>query len=123
MKRVPYGGPIRRITAGSGALELGFETEALRDICESSKVARKKLGAKVAEALMRRLSDFRSIDNFDDLPFGPPQRHSDTLSFKLPNGWRLVVTGGHGENPTQPSGKIDWSQVSRLKILLIEKCE
>jgi hypothetical protein len=45
------------------ALELAFATKALRDICESEATAKEKLGAKVADALKRRLSDFRSIDS------------------------------------------------------------
>lgn len=103
------------------ALELGFETEALRDICERDKFARKRLGAKVADALRRRLSDFQSIDSFDDLPFAKPRKRSGQCVFQLPEGWQLVVTAGHAENPTLPSGRIDWSRVSRLKILKIEK--
>jgi hypothetical protein len=52
---------LRRITTGQWmALELAFATKALRDICESEATAKEKLGAKVADALKRRLSDFRS---------------------------------------------------------------
>jgi hypothetical protein len=111
---------VLRIRPG-WALELGFETEALRDICESEKVAKKKLGAKLADALRRRLSDFQSIESFDELPLAKPKKDSNDRIFKLPDGWHLVVTGGHGENPILPSGKIDWAQVTRLKILKIEK--
>jgi|SRR5665213_283870 len=103
------------------ALELAFETKALRDICESEAFARKQLGAKVADALWRRLSDFRSIDSFDELPFAKPKKNSNSITFDLPDDWQLVVTGGHGENPKLPSGKIDWAKVTRLKITKIEK--
>lgn len=103
------------------ALGLAFATQTLRDICESEKIARKKLGAKVAEGLMRRLADFQSIDSFDELPFAKPKKNSNSCVFDLPDGWQLVVTGGHGDNPTLPSGKIDWAQITRLKITRIEK--
>jgi hypothetical protein len=103
------------------ALELAFETKALRDICESEAIARKQLGAKVADALWRRLSDFRSIDSFDEMPFAKPKKNSNSITFDLPDDWQLVVTGGHGENPKLPSGKIDWMKVTRLKITKIEK--
>lgn len=81
------------------ALELAFETKALRDICESKATAEEKLGAKVADALKRRPSDFQSIDTFDELPFTKPRKNSNNVSFNLPDGWRLIVTGGHGEKP------------------------
>jgi hypothetical protein len=103
------------------ALELAFATRALRDICESEATAKEKLGAKAADALKRRLSDFRSIDSFDELPFNKPKKNSNNVTFGLPDDWRLVVTGGHGDNPKLPSGKIDWAKVTRLKIVRIEK--
>jgi hypothetical protein len=103
------------------ALELAFATKALRDICESRTTAKEKLGLKVADALQRRLSDFQSIDTFDELPFTKPKKNSNNVAFDLPDGWRLVVTGGHGENPTLPDGKIDWTKVTRLKIVRIEQ--
>jgi hypothetical protein len=104
------------------ALELAFETKALRYICESEAIAKRALGAKVADALRRRLSDFRSIDTFDELPFAKIKKRSNNVTFELPENWQLVVTGGHGDNPKLPSGKIDWTKVTRLKIARIEKC-
>jgi len=103
------------------ALELAFETKALRDICESEAIAKSALGAKVADALRRRLSDFRSIDSFDELPFAKPKKNSNIVTFDLPDDWQLVVTGGHGDNPKLASGKIDWTKVTRLKITRIER--
>jgi hypothetical protein len=103
------------------ALELAFETKALRDICESEAIAKSKLGAKVADALRRRLSDFRSIDTFDELPFAKPKKNSNNVTFDLPDGWQLVVSGGHGDNPKLASGKTDWAKVTRLKVTRIEK--
>ena len=103
------------------ALELAFETKALRDICESQAIAKRVLGAKVADALRRRLSDFRSVDTFDELPFVKTKKSSNSVTFDLPDDWHLVVTGGHSDNPKLASGKIDWMRVTRLKITRIEK--
>lgn len=103
------------------ALELAFETKALRDICENEAVAREKLGTKVADALRRRLSDFRSIDSFDELPLAKPKKNSNNVVFDLPDDWQLVVASGHGATPKLPSGKTDWASVTRLKIFRIER--
>jgi hypothetical protein len=105
------------------ALELAFETKALRDMCESEAIAKRKLGAKVADALWRRLSDFRSIDSFDELPFAKSKKNSNSITFDLSDDWQLVVTGGHGDNPKLASGKTDWTKVTRLKVTRIEKCK
>jgi hypothetical protein len=114
-------GNLPRIVSWVMPLELAFATEALRDVCENEAIAKKELGAKVADALKRRLSDFQSIDTFDELPFAKPKKSSNNCLFELPDGWQLTVTSGHAENPKLGSGRIDWSQVSRLKILKIEK--
>jgi hypothetical protein len=107
----------------SAPLELAFDTMALRDICESDEMARRKLGVKVAAGLKRRLSDFQAMDSFDELPTARPKKNSNSCTFSLPDGWRLVVTVGHGDNPTLASGSIDWSKVTRIKILSIEKAD
>jgi hypothetical protein len=103
------------------ALELAFETKALRDICESKSIAKAKLGVKVADALRRRLSDFRSVDSIDELPFAKLKKNSNFVTLDLPDDWQLVATGGHGDNPKLASGKTDWAKVTRLKITRIEK--
>jgi hypothetical protein len=102
-------------------LELAFETQALRDICESDEEAKRQLGVKVAAGLKRRLSDFQAIESFDELPVAKPKKNSNNCIFALPENWQLVVTAGHSVNPTLPSGKIDWTRVTRIKILRIEK--
>jgi hypothetical protein len=103
------------------ALELAFATKAVRDICESGSIAKDKLGAEVADALKRRLSDFQSVDSLDELPIANVKRNSSNIVIGLPNDWQLVVTGGHGTNPKLRSGKMDWAKVTRVKIVRIEK--
>jgi hypothetical protein len=102
-------------------LQVAFATKALREICENEAVAKMKLGLKAAAALKRRLSDFQSIESFDELPIAAPKPTSNARGFPLADAWRLVVTAAHSENPTLAFGKIDWTQVSRVKITKIEK--
>lgn len=103
------------------ALELAFETKALRDICESEAIAKDKLPVNVAVALKRRLSDFEAIDCFDELPIAAPKKTANSVVFDLPENWHLIVTSGHGDGPKAKSGKTDWDKVTRLKITKIEK--
>jgi hypothetical protein len=39
----------------------------------------------------------------------------------LGDGYRLVFSANHPRNPLKADGTVDWSKVSRVKILGIEK--
>jgi 3-oxoacyl-ACP reductase-like protein len=102
------------------ALELAFETKALRDICESEKKAKHELGAAVAAQLKRRLADLQAVESIDELPVAKPTKNSNNCVIDLSAGHRLIATVGHADIPTLSSGKVDWSNVRRLKLLKIE---
>ena len=102
-------------------LQLAFASEELREVCENKSDAEKRLGMKVAHALRRRLSDLKSASTFNELPISRPRKNANDCVIALPDGWRLVVTGGHGQNPTHPDGSIDWNEITRIKITKIEK--
>jgi hypothetical protein len=106
------------------AMELAFATKSLRDICESAEKARHTLGPKVSEKLKRRLADLYAAVSVNDLIAGrpheldgPPQRR---IALELGDGHRLVFSANHVVLPKLESGKIDWSKVSRVKLLRIE---
>lgn len=103
-----------------GALELAFDTKALRNICESEKRAKQELGAEVAAQLKRRLADLQAAKSIDELPVAKPVKNSNNCVVNLSSGYRLIATVGHAEIPTLSSGKVDWSNVGRLKLLKIE---
>jgi hypothetical protein len=103
------------------ALELAFETKALRDICESEQRAKHELGAKVAEQLKRRLADLRAASSIDELPVAKPRKVAGTCVFELPEGYRLIVAPNHPKNPLLSSGAVDWAEVTRTKVLSIER--
>jgi hypothetical protein len=101
-------------------LELAFETKALRDICGSEKKAKQELGAVVAAHLKRRLADLQAAKTIDELPVAKPKKNSKNYVIALSSDYQLVATVGHADAPTLPSGKVDWANVTRLKLLRIE---
>lgn len=101
-------------------MELAFETMALRDICESEKRAKQELGAAVAAQLKRRLADLQAAKTIDELPVVRPKKNSNNCVVALSPGFQLVATSGHAKSPALSSGKVDWSNVTRLKLLRIE---
>ena len=105
-------------------MELAFSTKALRAVCENEERAVRELGAESANALKRRLGDLRAADNVTDLIAGNPRPASSSnehLMLDLEEGSAIILSVNHTTVPRLRSGAIDWSNVSRVKVLRIEK--
>jgi proteic killer suppression protein len=105
-------------------VELAFETRQLRAICESEAHARRELGADVAAALQRRLSDLLAAASPNDIGVGAPRQLDGTdprprMIIDLRDGFQLVLGVNHRKIPTTQSGSVDWSRVTRFKVLAI----
>ena len=74
----------------------------------------------MAAQLKRRLADIQAVETIDELPVAKPKKTSNNCMIDLSGGFQLVATAGHAEIPTLSSGRIDWGNVKRLKLLRIE---
>ena len=105
-------------------MELAFESEEIRTICERKQVAVEELGSDVAAALQRRLADLQAASSPSDLPIGRPHLLGPTsrpiMALPLVNGHRLVFTSNHVNDPVTSDGSVDMQRVHRLKILSVE---
>jgi hypothetical protein len=105
-------------------LQLAFESRSLRTICESEDQAKLSLGAEAAEILKHRLADLRAAQSPLDLVVGRPRvldgASLQAMIVELCNGWRIVFSANHPNNPVTEAGNLDWVGVSRIKILRIE---
>lgn len=109
-------------------LELAFSTQELRTLCEGEAAADRRLGAATGAALRRRLADLRAAADMaefmelvgDCAKRGPTK---DQLVTDLVDGAILVLGPNHVNTPRTTSGGIDWSQVSRVKILRIGRSD
>jgi len=118
--------PGSRSPGRAGTLELAFETKLLRAICESEAHAKHDLGAQVAEVLKHRLADLRAASSPKDLVAGNPRELGGSGSQRqmvvdVCDGHRIVLCANHPKNPMTTGGDLDWSRVSRVKILRIDK--
>lgn len=109
-------------------MELAFETKELRSICESETCALLELGVVSAEALKHRLADLlaaQSVHDLMQLPMGLLYDGSEgiNLFFDLTCGKKLVFTNNHIKPPLLEEGRIDWTKVSRIRILAINNHE
>ena len=105
-------------------LELAFANKPLRQLCENEAHAKHELSPTVAEILKHRLADLRAAISVKDLVAGNPRRlhgaDHQHMAIDLCDGYRIVFCANHPNNPVVESGELDWSKVSRVKILRIE---
>jgi len=102
-------------------MQLAFESQALRAICENERVAVENLGIEVAEALKKRLSDLRAAGSLTDLVAGSPRllEGGSRLTLLLANNQKILLVPNHRKAPTAPDGSLDWTRVSRLRLIQI----
>jgi hypothetical protein len=102
-------------------LDLAFHSEHLRDICEKYAVAKRELGEDTAAALIGRLADLRSAASIYELPAGQPRLLLDasepTVVVDLTPGQQLSFCANHTKKPLTEQGELDWTRVSRIRIL------
>ena len=93
-------------------------------MCENEAAAIRELGAECAGALKRRLADLRAVENVAELVAGRPRKASNSdkdLMIDLSDSFVLVLHANHTPIPRIDSGGVDWSRVSRVKLLRIER--
>ena len=103
-------------------MQLSFATKHLRAVCESKSVASRHLDGDVSRNLRARLADLRAAENVTELCTGNPREMP-----KMPNTWMINISDskilafepGQLEVPKLKSGLIDWSKVTRIKIIHI----
>ena len=105
-------------------VQIAFFNKSLRDLCESESHMKLQLVEALAAALKRRLADLRAATCVTDLVAGNPQEvgtpHQKRFALELSEGKRLLFSSNHVATPVLDSGAVDWSKVSRIKLLRIE---
>ncbi len=103
-------------------MEIHFKSKALRRLCEESKHAVRTLGPDVARKLRRRLSELSAAQTVFDLHAGRPHRltggRAGQIALSLAKGSRLVVSITDNP-PLCADGRIDWTQVTEIRIQYI----
>ncbi|MFY2595750.1 hypothetical protein [Achromobacter xylosoxidans] len=106
-------------------IQLAFQSERIRGMCESLVSAKRRLGKTAGLSLSARLADLRAAASPQDLvDLGLAMFSSDQSRIVIPldEGYFIEVASNHRMVPTK-SGKLDWRGVTRVKILSIERTE
>lgn len=102
-------------------MELAFDSRALRTMCESETVAKRNLGTKVAETLKHRLGDLRAATSINEVIVGQPRLlDAEQMVIDLCDGYHIIFSANHPKKPISEDGALDWTKVSRVKILRID---
>jgi len=88
-------------------LQLAFESQSLRAICENENQAKLELGAAAATMLKHRLADLRAASSVRDIVAGRPREIDGPppkpMVVDLCDGRRIVFTANHPNNLTGPT--------------------
>jgi proteic killer suppression protein len=105
-------------------LELAFATQKLRRLCENEAAARAELGVQVAAKLKARLADLDVVDNLSQVAVGHLRPAKDATGLELlldvTQDIRIRLRINHHTVPRRQDLSLDWSRVSRIKILGLE---
>jgi hypothetical protein len=103
-----------------GGMDVAFETERLRRLCEVDAVARRWYGSSTVEQLQARLADIRAALSAAELVVTgaaldptPPGR----ILFRLAGGYELVCEGSHPHPRFDNDGLIAFEQLRRVKVV------
>jgi len=104
-------------------LEIVIPDDALRTLCEQSRLAVRKLGAQCARKLRSRLADLQAAADVRELVAGHPHPlFGDRLgqfSVSLHGGVRLVFESDQTPAPCRSDGSVDWAKVTQVRIIYI----
>lgn len=103
-------------------MELSFHTKALRDTCANAVMLKRKFAPEIAEVVRRVLADLRAASSIHEIAPGDVRVDVAAACLRVKLGPRhcLRVEPNHMPVPANGNGQVDWTQVSRLKIMGIE---
>ena len=108
-------------------MELAFADRGFRDICLSDSLAKQSLDELLTEKLKARLADMAAASVVSELIAGEPRELNgdrwDHMAVSLINNFQLTFRSGHSHPRLLDSDKVDWSHVSRIYIIGMEKSD
>ena len=104
-------------------MQLAFQTQALRTLCEDAEAAELSLGRSVARELRTRLADLRAVTVIAKLPAGNTTRRGEgaheAMLIHLGCDASLELVPNHQAQRLTADGEVEWNRVSRLKVVRI----
>ena len=104
-------------------MEITFGSRKLQKLCEQQAEANKKLGTACARKLRSRLADLDAANSVQDLVAGRPHplqgKRAGQFALDLQGAKRLVFDSANDPVPRKEDGSINWSKVTRIRIVFL----
>ena len=102
-------------------MEIGFNTQSLRSICENESVMDKKLGRVGAQAFQVCLADLRAASTIADVTinYAAKMVSPSEIELVLAEGIHVRLRAVELKTKKRKLNTIDWAKLSRLKIMEI----
>lgn len=105
-------------------MEISYNNNAIKKLCENSGLADRKKGKPCAKSLRTRLSDIGAASNVGDLRFGKPHPLKEgslkgKFALRLDEANRLVFEPANEPALKLEDGSVDWNGVTKVKIVFI----
>lgn len=107
------------------SIQLAFQDDKLRQVCESTVSAKRRFGVSAAESLRNRLADLQACANVAELMslgFTTVDKGTEARIFvSMADGYTVIAVANNRPEPRLQGGRLDWKRVTRLKITSIER--
>jgi len=104
-------------------MDIEFADTNLRDLCNDERVAKRKFDAAIVKQLHHRLMDIQAARVVTNLTGGKPhpleRERLGQFAITLVGLYRLVFEPANNPIPRKADGKIDWSNVNKVRIVYI----
>ena len=104
-------------------MEIHFRNKKLQELCQTSKLMKKKLGDELAKKLKARLSDLESASTVSELVAGRPHPleydRKGQFAVDLNNMIRLVFEPANEPIPRCSDETVDWKRITVIRIVCI----
>ena len=106
-------------------MDVSFSNKKLRKLANNDRLRLKKLGAKRAKLLNKRLSQLRDSDTLEDVRYQPGHFHELTHDRKgqwacdLDQPYRLIFIPHEDPIPKDQNGQYLWVEITGVEIIEI----
>lgn len=104
-------------------MEVTFSTKKLQKLCNSEKKLRGDYGNRMASLIQRRLTDLAAVTNLEEMRLLPGRCHElkadlkGRLAIDLVHPERLIFVPANNPLPQKSDGGLDWSNITKVKIV------
>jgi toxin HigB-1 len=104
-------------------MDIEFADTNLIELCNDERVAKRKFNAALVKQLHHRLMDIRAAPFVTNIIGGKPhpleREREGQFALTLVGLYRLVFEPANNPIPRKADGKIDWSNVNKVRIVYI----